>query len=268
MTDKPKYWDSWKGQILRAIIIDNASTWGEVKRNVDLTHKQMYKAVGELQRLNAIEYSKDKDFRVIDADLRRGYEESENEKSDRNKKETVNHFDWIRSWAENNEECNANLGNLHTFLEGRCLLEITRKLITRAKSSVHAINPFVDKETLGTCLRNAAKRGVEVLLITRRPRNYPERWRFHRTLIDENVSVYYSGDAEKRGGVHSKVVIVDDNAAIVSSMNFTLSSEGSNHEAGVLTLDKDAIESAKEYISSIKDENETKDADSCHQPWL
>ncbi|TXT54054.1 MAG: hypothetical protein BAJATHORv1_90002 [Candidatus Thorarchaeota archaeon] len=64
MSKKPKYWDSWKGRILRAIILDKLETWTEVRERAGLEQRQMFKVVRELQRLGILEYLDDKRFRM------------------------------------------------------------------------------------------------------------------------------------------------------------------------------------------------------------
>lgn len=264
MTEKPRYWDSWKGRILRAVILDDAVLWDEVKQKSGLEHRQMYRAVGELQKKQLIEYSQDKTFRVVDDGIRRAYEAFSEDRAPQSHEVLEEHTGWIQGWVENNQESNASLDNLHFFLDGRWLPEFTRKLVDRARSSILAVNPFVDKEMIGACLRDAAKRGIDVLLITKRPMHNPGRWRFHESLVSENVSLFYSGKEKTGGGVHSKVLVVDDQVAIASSMNFTLYSESSNYETGIVTLDRDVVESARESILSIRDENETQFANPLH----
>ncbi|TXT54055.1 MAG: hypothetical protein BAJATHORv1_90003 [Candidatus Thorarchaeota archaeon] len=105
------------------------------------------------------------------------------------------------------------------------MTEITSKLMDKAKHTLYVANPFVEGATLGKCLRNAAKRGVKVLLISRRPVDDPKKWEFHKTLTAEKVLMYYSGGYGGAGGIHSKLVIIDEEVAIISSMNFTANSE-------------------------------------------
>jgi phosphatidylserine/phosphatidylglycerophosphate/cardiolipin synthase-like enzyme len=83
--------------------------------------------------------------------------------------------------------------------------------------------------------------------------------------LSPNVALYYSGYEDTAGGVHSKLIIVDDEIAIVSSMNFTSHSESYNYETGIVTTDKAVVDSAKESIIGIRDENETESANELHQ---
>ncbi len=265
LSKKPRYWDSWKGRILRAIILDNATTWKDVKNRSGLEQRKMFKVVRELDKAGVLEYSKDSGFRIMDEDLSRAYETTAGEKVPESKEPSHVHIDWLQSWIENNEACDATLDHLHFFLDGINLSEFTRKLFGQAKKSIYVVNPFVDKAGLGTALRDAAKGGIEVSLITRRPRDKPTRWGFHKTLVKENVALYYSGFEDTGGGVHSKLIIVDDEIAIVSSMNFTAHSENANYETGIVTIDKAVVESAKESIIGIRDEHETESALTMHQ---
>ena len=267
MSNKPRYWDSWRGQILRAIIIDKAITWLDVREKSGLEQKKMFKVVGELKRANELDYSKETGFKVLDDTLIQSYERmtDQNVPEPKTTAPSSQHIEWLQGWIDSNEGCDATLEHHHFFLDGPNLFELTRKLIERAKKSIYIINPYVDKASLGTALRTAAKSGVDILLITRRPIDNRLRWDFHKTLIQENVDLYYSGDENVSGGVHSKLLIVDDEIVIVSSMNFTSHSESYNYETGIVSIDKATIESAKEALISIRDEPETKSAAGLHR---
>jgi phosphatidylserine/phosphatidylglycerophosphate/cardiolipin synthase-like enzyme len=76
--------------------------------------------------------------------------------------------------------------------------------------------------------------------------------------------MYYSGRKRGAGGVHSKLVIVDNEVAIVSSMNFTMNSENDTWETGIVSVDKDVVDSAAESFSNYTDENETVSASKIH----
>jgi phosphatidylserine/phosphatidylglycerophosphate/cardiolipin synthase-like enzyme len=268
MSAKPKYWDSWRGQILRAIILDNVDTWKDVRDKSGLSHNQMLKAVKELRRYEVIDYSEIdgmKRFRVLDHTLLDEYQSMTKEPTvKQEKKESIGHIDWIKKWM-GTAGITDSLDHLHLFLSGPNLTDFTRRLMDRAESSVLVVNPFVDGATLGTALRDAAKRNVEVSLITRRPQKDPDRWNFHKTLVSEGVDMYYSGRKRGAGGVHSKLVIVDNEVAIVSSMNFIKSSENDTWETGIVSVDKNVVDSAANSFSNYTDENETVSANEIHK---
>lgn len=268
MSDKPKYWDSWKGQLLRAIVLDGVDTWKDVREKSGLSQNQMLKVVKELRKSETIDYGEVKGvkrFQIIDHDLAKAYQSGTKEQVVKSeKKQTREHKEWIQKWI-GTSELNVSLDHHHFFLEGPNLTDITRRLMDRAKDNILVVNPFVDGATLGTALRDAAKRKVDVSLITRRPQEHPDRWKFHKTLTSEGVDMYYSGRKRGAGGVHSKLVIVDNEVAIVSSMNFIQSSENDTWETGIVSVDKNVVDSAANSFGNYTDENETVSANEIHK---
>ena len=54
--------------------------------------------------------------------------------------------------------------------------------------------------------------------------------------------------------IHSKIMIVDNKIAVVSSMNFySGSSGGASKEAGIVSMDEKVVESAADYIRKLID---------------
>ena len=52
--------------------------------------------------------------------------------------------------------------------------------------------------------------------------------------------------------IHSKIMVVDNSIAVVSSMNFySGSSGGASKEAGIVSMDKQVVESAANYIKKL-----------------
>jgi len=219
----------------------------------------MFKVVGELKRAGVLEYSKDEGFKILNDEIRTSYENMTDEKKPTvsEDKQSKEYIEWLKAWIDGNDECDVSLEFHHFFLDGSNLFELTRRLLEHATKSIQVINPYVDEATLGRTLRSAAKKGVDVHLITRQPIENPQRWGFHKTLVHENVHLYYSGKENIAGGVHSKLLIVDDEVVIVSSMNFTSHSESYNFETGIITVDRATIESAKESFISIREKPET-----------
>ena len=264
-TKKPNYWDSWRGQIIRAIIFDDATTWMDIRDKSGLTQKQLYSAMGKLMRSGIVlvsEIDGEKNYSIGHGDLYDEYQEyqsavSEDQASQQPpKKSSATHIQWLQSWIDQ-DEVNASLENSHFFLDSKNLSYVTQKLLERSQQSILVVNPFVDRAGLGTALRDAAKRGIETTLITRAPKKNSNREDFHQTLIDANVQLYYSGGDP--GGVHSKLTIVDDEVAIISSMNFTSDSEAAvTWETGIVTVDKEVVASVLESVRELRDQDETK----------
>ena len=52
--------------------------------------------------------------------------------------------------------------------------------------------------------------------------------------------------------IHSKIIVVDNSIAVVSSMNFySGSSGGASKEAGMVSMDKQVVEAAAKYIKKL-----------------
>lgn len=95
------------------------------------------------------------------------------------------------------------------------------KLIHEAKKSVYVFTPYlILDENLETALILAAQSGVDVKIVT------PEIWdkylvhlttrSYYRELIEAGIEIYeYSG-----GFMHAKSIVVDDDAAVIGTINF------------------------------------------------
>jgi len=203
---------------------------------------------------------------MFDDELFKSYETAAQTITQGQPVQSAGHAEWIQKWIDTNQ-VNASLDHHHFFIEGSNLAELTKRLMENARKNLNVVNPFVEGHMLGTTLRDAAKRGVDITLITRQPKNDKKRWAFHKTLLSEGVDMYYSGDRKGSSGAHSKLVIVDEEVAIVSSMNFTMNSEVDTWETGIVTVEKDAVDTALESIRLLEAENETRSAKVAHK-WL
>ncbi len=61
----------------------------------------------------------------------------------------------------------------------------------------------------------------------------------------------FSEDEKARGTMHAKVVIVDRNAALITSANFTSSAQTRNIEAGFLCRDRHQVERIANYFNTL-----------------
>ena len=64
--------------------------------------------------------------------------------------------------------------------------------------------------------------------------------------------------------VHSKLVIVDDKVAIVSSMSFTMNSKNDTCETGIVSIDKNVVDSAANSFSNHTSKNDTVSTNEIH----
>lgn len=94
-------------------------------------------------------------------------------------------------------------------------------LINQAKNYIHITTPYliIDNETR-TALCQASKRGVEVCIITP---HIGDKWYVHgmtrsnyNTLIEAGVKIY----EYTPGFIHAKTIVVDDEFAVVGTINF------------------------------------------------
>lgn len=61
----------------------------------------------------------------------------------------------------------------------------------------------------------------------------------------------FSESPEARGVMHAKVIIVDEDAALVTSANFTAAAQGRNIEAGVLFREPHQVKRLKNYFEGL-----------------
>ncbi len=55
MSGEPRYWGSWKGRVVRAIAVDHAQTWNEIRDQTGLSPLTLNKVLSELFDAKAIE---------------------------------------------------------------------------------------------------------------------------------------------------------------------------------------------------------------------
>jgi phosphatidylserine/phosphatidylglycerophosphate/cardiolipin synthase-like enzyme len=128
-------------------------------------------------------------------------------------------------------------------LEGRHLDDFSKELISHAKSDVLVVNPFIQHCDLSDTLMDVKKKGVDVKVITRPPKDsYPDKLlrkqEYHQKLKNEGISLVY------KENVHAKLIVVDNTIAISSSMNFfPESSAGVSWEAGLISIDPQVVDS-------------------------
>lgn len=266
---EPRYWGSWKGRVIRAVVVDNAKTWNEIHGLTGLSSKSLNRALYEMFELGVLEKKADGTYRVshdIYAEYKDFFGElAESGKSVRTLAQTKFSEDmqeslvkWIHQWKEL-KELSFSLKPQHFFLEGRHLDDFSKELICKAKSEVLVVNPFVNNCDLSNTLREASRNGVEVRLITRPAETEKTRFRrdkeeYHGLLKEEGVKVMYNK------AVHAKIVVVDRAVAVLSSMNFySRSSAGASWEAGLISLDKTVVESVVDSILGLLEKPESKE---------
>ncbi|RLC75528.1 MAG: hypothetical protein DRI61_14735 [Chloroflexi bacterium] len=262
VVNEPKYWGSWKGRVVKAIAIDGARTWNEVRDQTGLSPKSLNRVLAELFNAEAIEKHGEGEYRIA-YELYREYKEfddagcvstvskpvlvTENEQR--------NLVSWIDSWRES-MGLDFSLQPEHFYLDGDNLNNFSIKLIENAKKEVLVVNPFVDQCSLSDTLWKAASSGTQIMLVTRPPADrYDDvkerKEKFLTYLEDKGVK------AIRNPRVHAKLIVVDRAVAVVSSMNFQSSSSGgSSWEAGLVTKNDMVVESIVDSILALEERPE------------
>ncbi len=149
---------------------------------------------------------------------------------------------WITKWKEI-KQLNIPAQQDHFFLERRCLDDFSKELILHAEEEVLIANPFFRHCDLSDTLLETNRKGIRVQIITRPPQDenpeYLEKGKqYHEALKHEGIDLFYDDQ------MHTKIIIVDREVAIVSSMNFLgNSSAGVSWETGLVTMNPEVVES-------------------------
>lgn len=271
--EKPRYWGSWKGRVIKAIVLNSAQTWDDIRDFTGLSPKSLRRALAEMYDVGILDKRTDGTYRVHN-EVRREYEDFFNRQkiseepsmSDMNQKSPVKFpkemqkdlIKWIAQWRDV-KRLVFSLECKHFFLEGRDLDGISEELISKhASSEVLVVNPYVDMCNLSNTLRQASKRGINVRLITRPPGAEKEsraqsKQEYHRFLKKDGVNIIYNKNA------HAKLIVVDRAVAVVSSMNFySSSSGGASWEAGLVSIEETVVESIVDSILRLLEKPESK----------
>jgi len=286
LTAAPRYWGDWKGLVLKAIAIDGARTWQEIHGSTGLDSRDLNATLKELFSLDILSKSGDK-YWIENYELYKEYAkygsqitESSPDKTKRSitlTPEIREKLDNFSRYCKGNpqiskvpvmqpvlitalqNELDFNNCSEHLFLEGDSLDRLSKDIISSGEKAVVVVNPYVDKCSLSDKLKDACAAGREVVLVTRSPdleragKGREQKRAYHRALMQSGVQVYYNDY------VHAKLLVVDGLVALVSSMNFIVSSSGGRSwEAGMVTWEEGAVNSTAEAIQKILDAPETK----------
>ena len=230
-TPEPRVWSSWKGRVIRAIVLDGVYTRNGIREATGLTESQFEIAISEMFEDGLLSRMAGDRYWVNSSELCNEYREFF-------KKLQASLINWLSRWREREK---MGLGSSHFFLEDSRLDELSRKLISRAKVEVLVANPFVERCHLSNTLMDASNKGVRVRLITRPPSleksQYQKRKQdYYARLKEKGLSIAYDN------AVHTKLIVVDRAVAVVSSMNFhAISSGGASWEAGLVSADETVV---------------------------
>ena len=268
--EKPPYYGTWKGRVLEAIALENIRDWLGIQEYTQLTKENLNKAISELYNLDIIEKRKaDSPYWIKDIEVVRLYRDYF-EDLDEYKSPLIQHEEQEKVVLEKALPKDDNLATFvvkwrafknlsfsldarHFFLEGTYLDDLSKDLIRQARKEVLLVNPFLEECHLSNTLIDAIANRAKVTVITRNPNprdNSPEvlkeKQNYHELLKKEGVIINY----DRR--IHAKLLVVDEQIAVISSMNFySYSSGGSSWEAGMISIDDSIVTSVYKTIHQL-----------------
>ncbi len=138
------------------------------------------------------------------------------------------------------------------FDEDNVALNVYLNMINQAKNYIWITTPYLITDSkLTTALCNAAKRGVDVRIIT--PHIPDKKYIFvltrsnYKVLQEAGVKIY----EYEKGFVHSKQLLCDDNIAIVGTINLDYRSLLHHYECGVLMCGVDCVKDIKKDFEQM-----------------
>ena len=168
--------------------------------------------------------------------------------NERSIKKETNFNKWTADWRKL-KKLDFSMENKHFFLIGMDLDDFTKQLIRMAKKTILIANPFIENCYLTEELINSAQSSTDIQIVTRDPKPHEtKKFKCHSKLKQMNILLRTDDQ------IHSKIMVVDNSIAVVSSMNFYAgSSGGASKEAGIVSMDKQVVESAANYIRRLFD---------------
>jgi phosphatidylserine/phosphatidylglycerophosphate/cardiolipin synthase-like enzyme len=264
---EPPFLGSWKGRVLEAIAVENIRDWNGILEYTQLYPDDLRIALHELYDLDVIIRQDNGLYWIKDIVLYHQYQSYFEGTEDYNTP-LIQHEESIEVALEKALPKDENLAKFvvewrtfkklsfsldarHFFLEGDYLDDLSKDLIRRARKEVLVVNPYVEVCNLSKALISAVENKAKVIVITRvpfddRPEILKEKQNFHETLKNEGVIINY----DRR--IHAKLLVVDNQIAVISSMNFIPSSvSGLSWEAGMISIDDSIVKSVHKTIHDL-----------------
>lgn len=268
----PRYWGTFKGNIIEAIAIEWCFSFQEVRDATNIDTQRLYDLIGELMREDLIYVYDDQyrvskelyyeywDYAVHFTDLPQRIHEEEMEIMGLSAVEQTQPkmITWINTWVElqNNYDVDITVNKDHFYLDGSLLPAFIHDLVRRARSSITYVSPWIEEIGVTKNLMTASSHGKRVLIVTREPEwssrsDWGQRQaaiyeKCHSNLTKHDAVIFY------RNEIHGKVLLVDDLVAVISSFNLLKNpASGLSWEAGIVTYEPDVINSIKESISRL-----------------
>ncbi|MCE7743104.1 MAG: hypothetical protein GOP50_11705 [Candidatus Heimdallarchaeota archaeon] len=239
--------DTWRHRLLKELDIKKKKKEWLIS-DTNLTSFAVHSATNELIEKELIKKVEEKD-EIFFMRTSLEYEVVEPKK----KKNSVEGESWIDELLEETEEME---DKAVLPLHGLSLAAKHEQMINSSKNSIILINPFLDKNNLYDAIfrKTKTKTNVNMLLITRpTSRVNRDNRKIHQQIIDafvdsENAKVFTNDY------LHAKILLVDKNKSLISSMNFTRSAISSSKEFGIYTESKSVVNSIIIFINMISED--------------
>jgi phosphatidylserine/phosphatidylglycerophosphate/cardiolipin synthase-like enzyme len=233
-----RFWGSWRGRIVRAIVLHGAYTRNTILKATKLSEGDFEQAHKELINLRLLEEKENGKFWVN----KRVYGECMN--FYKGQQEAL--VNWVQEWRKKERVgLITERGLSHFFLADKLLSKFSESLIEQATNSILVTNPYVKRCYVSDSLMAMCEKGITVNLMTRGL----ESEQFNRELSVKGVEIIYDES------IHAKLIVVDQRVGVVSSMNFYAGSwGGASWEAGIATTERSVVRSITDSIIKKRDD--------------
>ncbi|MHA1749287.1 MAG: phospholipase D-like domain-containing protein [Promethearchaeota archaeon] len=273
-----KYLNTIKGNIIKAISVDEKYEWSAIRDHLGVTDEQLRPYIKELKTEEILE-ERSSQFRV-EYNLWLSYKAHFGDEWAKKKlKELEEGTEWrqviLRKIAqEKAEESNLKTrirdwikfkkiplpeNSSHLFLKWNQIDSLLQDLIPLTKKEIIVVNPYVEKSGLCDLLRLGVNRGVNVELVTRSPiKDYngsrkTNKILYHKNILESGIQLFYNEE------VHAKLFILDKQVLIASSMNlYSESIAGKLWEAGIASIDDSNVKLALNTYEQLLSDPYTK----------
>lgn len=254
---EPKFWGTYQGRIIKAITIDGARTWEDLRELTGFNPRTINGVLSELFNNNAIYKIDNGEYRVA-KDLYSEYKSyftgSTGSSSGTLKLKQEDQQNIVREFQNWLSLKKTPLTDKHVFLDGGRLDGLTSHLIENVRTELLIVNPFIGKSNMINVMKDRAQKGSKIKILTR----------LQDTAEKNDVIAHlpeYGMEIFVNQSVHAKIMIFDRGVAIISSMNLNaFSVGGGSWEAGIATCSEDVVSDILNGINMKFDEKETR-------PW-
>jgi phosphatidylserine/phosphatidylglycerophosphate/cardiolipin synthase-like enzyme len=128
------------------------------------------------------------------------------------------------------------------------------ELIDSARSSILLVSYATQTEpSLRSALSAAVARGVEVVLLTERNADNPSYTGLDKPFPSlDALRLYWPSSARPPGAsLHAKIIVVDDEIALLGSANLTSRAMESNLECGILLRGAPAPKAIRDHVADL-----------------